>query len=287
METIKPTNYPCATIYKIPKSEIEKIDLALCNQPSETLESFYKRQSPKPDLLCNGGFYALSTGETVFTYKDNGKIVSMDASLLEGIGITKDGDIELSKYSDKYHDFISAYPVFMRDGRTVSSSISGELNYKARRTIFGFDEANIYLIFIESPGYNYTVIKNLLTDQAIKNAINLDGGGSTRLLVSGKRVTNQVYSRPVDNVVAIYLKKTQTLYRVQTGAFSSKANAEKYQAQICALDDTIGAGYKNAYIRLIDGLYKVQVGAFSKIENASKVVNDLKNKGINSFITTK
>lgn len=43
METIKPANYPCATIYKIPRNEIEKIDLALCNQPSETLESFYKR----------------------------------------------------------------------------------------------------------------------------------------------------------------------------------------------------------------------------------------------------
>ena len=54
--------------------------------------------------------------------------------------------------------------------------------------------------------------------------------------------------------------------------------------KIKALDDTIQAGYKNAYIRYIDRLYKVQVGAFGKKENADKVVKDLKEKGYSAFI---
>ena len=153
--------------------------------------------------------------------------------------------------------------------------------------------SSTYMIAVESPGLRYSKMKELLVELKIKHAINLDGGGSTRILKEGKVVTNSlIYNRPVDNVVCVYLKKINTdspntIYRVQTGAFSNKGNAEIYQKTIRALDDSINAGYKNAYIRLIDNLYKVQVGAFSKRENAEKVVKDLKEKGFNSFITTK
>lgn len=286
MDVIKPKNYPCATIYKIRKTEIEKIDFTLCQQPTETLEHFYNRQTVKPDFLCNGGFFSMSTGETIFTFIDDGKEVSVHKNLLEGYGVKDGKDLVLDKYEGNYSDFISAYPVFMKNGNVVNSTVGSEINYNARRTILGYDQFYIYVIIIELPGYAFSMIKGMLTELNIPNAINLDGGGSTRVLVNGKRTTEQSYSRPVDNVVAIYFKKDQLLYRVQTGAFGVKANAERYQAEIQKLPDTIGAGYKNAYIRLINGLYKVQVGAFSKKTNAEKVVKDLKEKGYNSFITT-
>lgn len=285
MEKINPINYSCATVYKIKKTEIEKIDFALCEQPAETLEHFYERQEVKPDLLCNGGFFALSTGATVFTYVDDGKEVSINRDYLEGYGI-KDNSFLFDVYGDNYSDFISAYPIFMKDGKVVNTSMGSEINYNARRTILGYDDFYIYVIIVELPGYAFSKIKAMLSELKIPNAINLDGGGSTRVLVNGKRDTEQIYSRPVDNVVAIYLKKEKVFFRVQTGAFSFKANAEKYREEITKLPDTIGAGYKNAYIRLINGLYKVQVGAFSKKENAEKVVEDLKKKGYSSFITT-
>ena len=97
-----------------------------------------------------------------------------------------------------------------------------------------------------------------------------------------------ISSRPVDNVVAIYLKQKEldVLYRVQTGAFAVYSNAEKMRDQIRSLNDDISAGYKNAYIRQVNNLFKVQVGAFRVRENAERVVANLKLKGINSFITT-
>ena len=58
------------------------------------------------------------------------------------------------------------------------------------------------------------------------------------------------------------------------------------KATIQALPDEINAGYKNAYVRLINGLYKAQVGAFSVRGNAEKVLNDLVLKSIQAFITT-
>lgn len=287
MDIFTPSGYSCATVYKIRKTEIDKIDFALCNQPTETLESYYNRQEIKPDIICNGGFFAMNTGNTVFTYVDNGKTVSYNQDYLDGIGI-KNGQLMLGTYDDSWTDFITAYPTFIKNGCVVTTDMGSEINYNARRTILGYDDLFVYVIIIEYPGYAFSKIKGMLSELQIANAVNLDGGGSTRILVNGVRKSEQIYSRPVDNVLMFFLKKEQPklIYRVQTGAFASQANAENYKNKIRALSDEINAGYKNAYIRQINGLYKVQVGAFSVKANAEKVVNDLKNKGYNSFITT-
>lgn len=298
MEQLTVKGYPLAKVFKFNKAEIDKIDFALCKQPRETIDSYYNRQLVKPDVICNGGFFAMSTGNTVFHYVDEDKVISSDKSLLDGIGIKTNGDLVLGRYNESYKDFVSAYPVLIRDGELVSTNVGNELDYNARRTMLGYNDSEIFLVIVESPGYNFNKCKRLLSVLGVTNAVNLDGGGSSRVLVDGKLSTSYLISnRPVDNVVCFYLKKqsvnnpvvsettADTIYRVQTGAFSSKSNAEKYRDIIQSLEDRIGAGYKNAYIRLVDGLYKVQVGAFSNKSNAEKVVNDLKEKGYVSFIT--
>lgn len=284
MEIIKPEGLSCITIYKVPFAEIEKLDFAQCAQPTETLEHFYNRQEKKPKLLFNGGFFDMDNGKTVFSYVDEGEIINLDASFVEGIGIKNNRPV-LDLYNPSYKDFISGYPVLMNDGIPVNTPIGSEINYKTRRTVMGYDEFNFYMLIIEKPGYNFRELQQLLSMFNIPNAINLDGGGSTRVLVDGVNKSAQTYSRPVDNVIAVYLKDP-VIYRVQTGAFTKKANAEAYKKEIQNLTDTIGAGYKNAYVRIVDGLYKVQVGAFSVKANAERVLRDLQEKGYNSFITT-
>lgn len=72
---------------------------------------------------------------------------------------------------------------------------------------------------------------------------------------------------------------TTTLYRVQTGAFAKKANADAFAAKLKA------AGFAT-YIVQIGGLYKVQVGAFAKKANAESMMAKLKAAGYSGFITT-
>jgi hypothetical protein len=86
----------------------------------------------------------------------------------------------------------------------------------------------------------------------IDYALNLDGGGSTKILENGKSITSSLYNRAVDNVIAIYLKP-KTIYRVQIGAFSLKARAEALLKKIQAL----GGNYRNAYVRKDGGCWKV------------------------------
>ena len=73
---------------------------------------------------------------------------------------------------------------------------------------------------------------------------------------------------------------TQTLYRVQVGAYSKKANAD------AMLEKIKKAGF-DTYMVQVDGLYKVQVGAYSKKSNAEAMKAKIKALGFDAFITTK
>lgn len=70
------------------------------------------------------------------------------------------------------------------------------------------------------------------------------------------------------------------LYRVQTGAFSKKANAERQFEKVKA------AGF-DTYMVQVDGLYKIQVGAYSKKANAEAMLAKVKKAGFEAFITAK
>lgn len=73
--------------------------------------------------------------------------------------------------------------------------------------------------------------------------------------------------------------KSNILYRVQTGAFKERKNAE------ALLDKIKKAGF-DTYMVQAGGLYKVQVGAYSVKSNAEAMANKLKSKGFNVYITT-
>lgn len=71
----------------------------------------------------------------------------------------------------------------------------------------------------------------------------------------------------------------KTLYRVQTGAFTKKANAINLAAKLKA------AGF-DTYIVQSGKYYKVQVGAYSKKANADNMAAKLKAAGYDTYITT-
>lgn len=72
---------------------------------------------------------------------------------------------------------------------------------------------------------------------------------------------------------------TKTLYRVQTGAFAQKPNADAFAAKLKA------EGFAT-YIVQVGNLYKVQVGAFAQKANAENMMAKLKVAGYDAFITT-
>lgn len=221
MEIKTVANYDYVKVFKIGKNEIDRIEFALCKQPVETLESFYDRQPIKPDILCNGGFFGLSNGNTYFTYRDDNKTVSYMDKYSEGFGVTANlGLLKAGNYGKDgldYKDFICGYPVLIKNGKPYTSDVGKEVDYKTRRTVLAYDDNYIFVVIVDSPGLNFAQLKSVLTDLKVKEAINLDGGGSTRLLYNGKLQTSNSYaSRAVDNVLALYFKHAQTLSTEKT-----------------------------------------------------------------------
>lgn len=70
------------------------------------------------------------------------------------------------------------------------------------------------------------------------------------------------------------------LYRVQCGAYKSKANAEAQRAKLKA------AGFETVIVQ-VNRLYKIQCGAFSRKANADAMLAKLKKAGFAAFVTTK
>lgn len=72
-----------------------------------------------------------------------------------------------------------------------------------------------------------------------------------------------------------------TIYRVQVGAFTKKANAEKKLQAVKA------AGFEDAFVACVGGeLWRVQVGAYSVKANAEKKLQALKAAGFSGFVTS-
>lgn len=74
-------------------------------------------------------------------------------------------------------------------------------------------------------------------------------------------------------------KPSGGLYRVQTGAFKSKTNADAMLAKVKA------KGF-DTYMVKVGGLYKIQVGAFKVKANAEAMMKKLQAAGFSGFITT-
>lgn len=74
-------------------------------------------------------------------------------------------------------------------------------------------------------------------------------------------------------------KPSGGLYRVQTGAFKSKANADAMLAKVKA------KGF-DTYMVKVGDLYKIQVGAFKVKANAETMMKKLQAAGFSAFITT-
>lgn len=74
-------------------------------------------------------------------------------------------------------------------------------------------------------------------------------------------------------------KPSGGLYRVQTGAFKSKTNADAMLAKVKA------KGF-DTYMVKVGDLYKIQVGAFKVKANAETMLKKLQAAGFSAFITT-
>lgn len=245
--------YSYVRVAEIPKNEIEKLDFALCKQPTETLGAYYKRQTRKPNILVNGGFFSMSNGVTCFNFRDENTTIMHYESYQWGMGIIGDKDIGFGNRDEKpWRDFISAYPVLIEHGKKVTITFAKEVNYNARRTMLGYNDTTVFIVCVENPGLAYVAMQDLMLNLGCTYAINLDGGGSTKMLHDGKSVTKNLTNRAVDNVVAVYLKEGVVTKNIDV-TYQSYSKG-KWLGKITNYNEFNGNGYSGVEGRPIQAL---------------------------------
>lgn len=283
MEIYSPTNKSYVHIAKIPRTEIKKIDIATCNEPAETLDSFYKRQAVKPDLLVNCSLFGMSSGIPCFGLIDEGKIRANDGARVLGVGVKNDADIAFGHINDGWRDWVSGYPVLVQDGKKTTIIDALDLNYKAKRMMWGFNNQYVYIVAVEDPGMLFNEMQDLMCDLGCSYAINLDGGGSVRMLQDGKNVVGNLVNRPVDNVLAIYLKTETSSNTTSTTQPTEIIYNKGGQATMKIIEDIIpqkGGKVRPGYVRTKKWIVIHETGNTSNGSNAKGHSNYLKNLAI-------
>lgn len=212
-------------VAEIDKDEAYRLDFATCKEPRETLQSFYDRQSTKPTLLVNAGFFNMSNGDPVFNFVDESKIEASSNQYKWGMGIKGDNELIYgNQFQHQWRDFMSGYPNLIDGGKKVVINFAKEINYKARRTILGYNKSKIFVVCVEDPGITFDIAQSILLDLGCEYAINLDGGGSTNMLINGIKKTKDPYNRAVDNVFAVYSNASVVDETKETGNTTADSN---------------------------------------------------------------
>lgn len=218
-DKMDPNNYKEYTTTKndnvqvtiVPYANINEVGFAQCNQPTETVESWYNRQEDKPQIVTNGGLFNMSNGTNILSFIDEGKEQNYSNGF-EGMGITKTNPALLKPGFDtdtNWRDFMSAYPVLVRDGKAVKEYDKGtELNYNAARTSVGVRaNGDLIILTVDKPGMKFDEMANIFVENGAWFAMNLDGGGSVYKMEFGKVANTPTEKRAIDNVFYVKLKE--------------------------------------------------------------------------------
>lgn len=291
-------------IIEVPGTEIKSVHIDMCTQPKAAPEKMIKTYAETPNIFGNCGFFATNTGDSCFNVISKGKTYSENAQYTDGWGLTKNGELSFGDLHEKeWEDFVTAYPPLVKNGEILSINTAQEINYGAHRHLFGWtlNKETIFDITIEGQGFDFYQCQSLIQVlyPNVYYCANLDGGGSVAQYFDGKRISDAGWERPVDTVLAIYVRSDEERendtsedkeeiirYVVQLGAFSKKENADNLLNKIKLLKTDIH-DYQDAYITKEGDYFKVQCGSFSNKTNAERMSEDLKNHGYDNYIKTK
>lgn len=192
-----------AYIVSIGNDEIEKIDIVQLG--GRTMKQWYDKQENKPDYIINASLWD-DGKNAIGTIWQNGELVRNEGTGY-GFGISKSGGFGFGNPWDiAWNNYITGYPALIKDGKIMPDSVdSYVMTSKSKRSVIASAGNNIYLIATNE--MTVAQLRKFLADNGYYNAINLDGGGSSRLMIGDKAVNSPTADRIIPNAICVWLKK--------------------------------------------------------------------------------
>lgn len=182
--------------------EISKVDIVQLK--GLTMGQWYNKQASKPDIMINASLW--DEKGAIGTIFEDGKLVRDEGNGF-GFGINKAGDFGFgSPWEINWRDYITGFPGLIKMSKPLDHTVNSSVQNSIRpRSVVAVAGNRIYLI--TSKSMNITQLKNALLDFGVYHAVNLDGGGSSRLMVNGVAINNPTDDRACPNAIAIWLKE--------------------------------------------------------------------------------
>lgn len=184
-------------------TEIEKVAIVQLN--GLTMDQWCNKQSSPPDIMINASLW--DEKGAIGTIYQNSKLVRNEGTGF-GFGINK---LNHFGFGDPWNiawvDYITGFPALVQDGKALNHSVnSSVMNGSTKRSVIATAGDRLY--FITANNMTVSQLRTALLNFGVYHAINLDGGGSSRLLVNGKAVNNPTDNRKCPNAIAVWLRKT-------------------------------------------------------------------------------
>lgn len=198
-------------IYTVPQSEIEYIGYFYGNKGNESIKSGYTRMKSirgrEPDFFFNAELFDFNTRKPSSDVVEDGVV----HRLTENYGIAFPNNTKaVFSYKNNVNakDYVGAYPVLVRNGK-AETSIPAGIGGSRGRTAIGVGGDSLYIALIPDGANDLTLpqLRTVLINCGAKDAINLDGGGSTQFYAPNG---NCYTGRNVRGFIAIWLKKSTT-----------------------------------------------------------------------------
>ena len=222
-------------VAEIKKNALSKYLPAIAYSDSVLLKTSRFGQDAKAIVALNGSFFNVQKGGSVAYLEEDGKIIARNRnskekwaktdSLLNGaIVIDYRGNIKIEvakpesfyEQSDKEKAVLISGPALLADGQTLPLENSEFVNKRHPRSCL-CETGNKSLLFIAidgrsevASGMNLKEVQQFLLRLKCRDAINLDGGGSTTLWINDgirKGIINtpsdKEGERPVANIILI------------------------------------------------------------------------------------
>ncbi|MBQ9985036.1 MAG: phosphodiester glycosidase family protein [Oscillospiraceae bacterium] len=235
-------------IYSIPMSEIEYVGYFPGNNKCETVNSAYSRLAKErgraPDFLFNAELFDFNTRAAASDVVAGGVV----HRLTEGYGIAFPGN-KKAVFSYKNFvgakDYVGAYPVLVRNGKSEISIPAGLGGVRGRTAIgVGNDKFHVGLV-PDSAGVSMQTLRTAFRSTGVTDAINLDGGGSTQYYTP----TGKYFSgRRVRGFIAVWIKgdfrkvKVRTSLNIRSGpGITNKRVGKLYNGDVVKiLEEKLG-----------------------------------------------
>jgi len=190
------------TLLPIPAAVIRKAAIVWLG--GKTMGQWRKAQAEPPDFMLNGSLWD-KKGAIGTIFRDGKQIRSEGNGL--GFGLTDEGWAFGGPWDKNWRDYVTGTPALIWQGKAAGGDMPLAADERAKTRRSALCAAGNILYLVAGKGLTLAEFTNQLLEFGMYYALNLDGGGSSRLMAGDKAMNSPTDDRKCPNAIAIWLKK--------------------------------------------------------------------------------